>query len=72
MNILNFYHHLNTKRLNKRLYGGKLNKIELSIVGGEILIILIYCFTYAALRRFPAVAVRQTLLKVEKQKDTGH
>ena len=33
-------------------------------------IILIYCFTYAALRRFPAVAVHQTLSKAEKQKDT--
>ena len=47
---------------------GKLNKTELSIVDGEILIILIYFFTYAALRRFPAVAVHQTLAKTEKQK----
>ena len=45
-----------------------MNKTELSIVGGEILIILIYCFTYAALRCFPAVAVCQTLSKVEKTK----
>ena len=48
----------------------KLNKTELSIVGGEILNVLIYCFTYAVLRRFPAVAVRQTLTKGEKQKYT--
>ena len=31
-------------------------------------IILIYCLTYSALRRFPAVAVHQTLAKAEKQK----
>ena len=30
--------------------------------------IQIHCFTYAALRRFPAVAVKQTLAKAEKQK----
>ena len=41
----------------------KLNKTELSIVDGEILIILINCFTYAALRHFPAVTVHQTLAK---------
>ena len=45
-----------------------LNKTDLSIVGGQILIKLIYCFTFAALRRFPAVAVHQTLAKAEKQK----
>ena len=33
--------------------------------------IVIYCFTYASLRGFPAVAVRQTLTKTEKQKYTG-
>ena len=46
----------------------KLRKTELSIVVVEILIILIYCFTYAALRRFPAVAVHQTLAKAKRQK----
>ena len=47
---------------------GKLHKTDLLIIGVEILIILIYCLTYAALRRFSAVAVHQTLAKAEKQK----
>ena len=34
----------------------------------KVIIILIYCLTCAALRRFPAVAVLQSLAKAEKQK----
>ena len=49
----------------------KLNKTELSIDGGDVLIILIYCFTYAELRRFLAEAVCQTTTKAEKQNIQG-
>ena len=52
--------------MNKTFWAKSKNKTELLIVGGEILIRLIYCLTYVALRRFPAVAVRQTLTKAEK------
>ena len=51
---------------NTQLLVGKLHKTELSIFGVEIIIILIYCLTYAT--RFPAVAVHQMLAKAEKQK----